>query len=177
MPANLKACSAFWMASVAILAALGAPALAQEPNQEPALVGVLPYPTQTITLRNGLSTSITVNRSFSKIYIANPDIVDVVAQTDRTAILVPKGPGMTNIDIVDDKAERINSVNILVAGYGTLGRVVIHSGAQLSSYSVYSCAPGCERVEENVSKQPAPTPPPPLNSVILMPAPQQPVKK
>ena len=52
---------------------------------------------------------------------------------------------------------------------GLLGAV-----ATLGTFTVYGCAPSCQRFSEEVSKIPAPTPAPPPNNVIVIPSGQQP---
>ena len=96
-------------------------------------------PTQTILLRSGMSRSITVQRAFKTIYITNPDVVDVVARTDHTAILVPKNVGATNIDVVDEQAQVINTVNVVVDNFPGYGRVQVYNKASPNSFTSFQC--------------------------------------
>jgi Flp pilus assembly secretin CpaC len=172
MPAKLSVQRPCGIILAVIFAAAMSPTQAQEPAvrsvpanplalpraEEPAALVVAPSPSETITLRTGMSRAFTVARPFRTIHITNPDIVDAVAQTDQAAILVPKAAGMTNIDILDEKSVRIASVNILVTD-DTPGRVVVHNKALLSSATFYRCGvTGCEYVNEITVQEPAPLP-------------------
>ena len=60
-------------------------------------------PKQTIVLTQGISTTIHSERPFGKISITNPEVVDLVLQTDKSAVLIPERLGRTNVDFLDDK--------------------------------------------------------------------------
>ena len=48
---------------------------------------------QPIVLTQGYSTTIHSERPFGKISITNPDIVDLVLRTDKSAVLIPERLG------------------------------------------------------------------------------------
>jgi len=161
-----------------ILAAVSGVALAQDPmppmpapTQPPAAaqpaapafpplapVVISQPPSQSIEMRVGMSRSIAVTRPFRTIHITNPDIVDVVAQTDLNAILVPKAAGATNVVILDEKSNLISAVNVVVTPGKDPGRVLIHNQALLASSTNFHCDPdGCElEGESTVKAQPLP---------------------
>jgi Flp pilus assembly secretin CpaC len=57
---------------------------------------------QTMVLTKGFSTTIRSERPFGKISITDPDIVDLVVRTDKSAVLIPQRLGRTNIDFLDE---------------------------------------------------------------------------
>ena len=146
------------------------PAPAQEAAKTPALlqsnVLVAGPPTQTILLRSGMSRSITVTRAFKTIYVTSPEIVDVIARTDHTAILVPKAVGATNIDIVDDHSQVINTVNVVVDNFPGYGRVQVFNKASPNSFTTFQCGEAaCQSVGVDVVESlphpiPGPSPSP-----------------
>jgi hypothetical protein len=111
---------------------------------------------QTIVLTQGFSTTIHSERPFGKISITNPDIVDLVLRTDKSAVLIPQRLGQTNVDFLDDRGSVIGSMDIVVVRQSTSDRVVIYDHPSLGAYSPYHCgANGCEHFEEIPAKEQA----------------------
>jgi hypothetical protein len=109
-----------------------------------------------------MSKHVAVAKPFKTIHITDPNIVDVVAISDRTAILVPKTAGSTNIDFLgEETSELLATVNVVVAvpEYAVPGRVKVHEG--VASERTFSCVNGCDLVNERASQVVAPAPPPP----------------
>jgi hypothetical protein len=127
--------------------------------QELAPITVSPQPSQVIGLTQGYSSTIHVARPFSTIHIANPDIVDIVLTTDRSATLVPKSTGATNVDFFDEKNNLISAVNIVVNADEVPGNIRIYDHPALTSHTSYHCGVNtCRYFEEVVTKeQPAVT--------------------
>ena len=113
-----------------------------------------------------MSRSITVTRAFKTIYVTSPEIVDVIARTDHTAILVPKAVGATNIDIVDDHSQVINTVNVVVDNFPGYGRVQVFNKASPNSFTTFQCGEAaCQSVGVDVVESlphpiPGPSPSP-----------------
>jgi hypothetical protein len=125
--------------------------------QELAPITVSPQPTQSIGLTQGYSSTIHVARPFSTIHIANPDIVDIVLTTDRSATLVPKATGATNVDFFDEKNMLISAVNIIVNADEVPGNVKVFDHPALTSHTSYHCgANTCRYFEEVVTKEQPP---------------------
>jgi hypothetical protein len=102
-------------------------------------------------------TTISVAIPFRSIHITNPDIVDIVLTTDRTATLVPKAPGATNVDFFDEKNLVIAGVNVVVNVNELAVQTRIYDHHALTSYTSYHCTPDvCQYFEETVTKEPAP---------------------
>ena len=109
---------------------------------------------QPMVLTQGFSTTIHSERPFGKISITNPDIVDLVLQTDKSAVLIPERLGRTNVDFLDENGRLLGSMDIVVVGQSAADRVVVYDHPTLEAHSSYHCGPaGCERVEEIPAKE------------------------
>lgn len=114
---------------------------------------------QTMVLTQGFSTTIHSERPFGKISITNPDIVDLVLRTDKSAVLIPERLGRTNVDFLDDHGSLIGSMEIVVVRQSITDRVAIYDRPSLGAYTAYHCGPnGCEHFEEMPVKEEALTP-------------------
>jgi Flp pilus assembly secretin CpaC len=125
-------------------------------EQQPGLV-VSGSPSYRITLRSGVATAISVGRVIKSVHIGDPKVVEFVPESDHTALLVPKAVGATNIDILDEKLQLINSLDIQVDAFPSgYQQVVIHNKAQLSSQTNFRCATDdCEYTGELTVQEPA----------------------
>jgi Pilus formation protein N terminal region len=113
-------------------------------------------PKQTIVLTQGISTTIHSERPFGKISITNPEVVDLVLQTDKSAVLIPEHLGRTNVDFLDDNGSVIGSMDIVVTQQSSTDRVVVYDHPTLGAYSTYHCGPGaCAHFEEIPAKEQA----------------------
>jgi Flp pilus assembly secretin CpaC len=74
----------------------------------------LPTTEKIFILTPGVSKTVEVNRHFKTVTIADPNIVDAIARTDRIVYLVPKTRGVTNVTFVDDNEQQIVSVLVIV---------------------------------------------------------------
>jgi hypothetical protein len=116
-------------------------------------------PRQTIVLTQGFSTTIHGERPFGKVSITDPDVVDLVLRTDKSAVLIPQRLGRTNIDFLDDHGNLMGSMDVRVVRQGINDRVVIYNRPSLGAYSTFHCgANGCEHFEEMPAKEEALTP-------------------
>jgi Flp pilus assembly secretin CpaC len=75
---------------------------------------------QTITLRLGAKTALTLERPFETVLIGDPNIVDVHTLSDRRVTLEPLGLGTTNLIFVDERSIAITNVRILILGPGDI---------------------------------------------------------
>src|SRR5271169_5650336 len=111
---------------------------------------------QPIVLTQGFSTTIHSERPFGKISITDPEIVDLVLRTDKSAVLIPQRTGRTNIDFLDDHGTLIGSMDVTVVRQGTKDRIVIYNRPSLGAYSTFHCGQkGCEHFEEIPNKEEA----------------------
>jgi hypothetical protein len=114
---------------------------------------------QAMELTQGFSTTIHSERPFGKISITDPEIVDIVLRTDKSAVLIPQRLGRTNIDFLDDHGSVIGSMEVVVVRQGITDRVVIYDRPSLGAYSAFHCGQhGCEHFEEIPNKEEALTP-------------------
>lgn len=139
---------------------------------QPTPLAVEQPPKQTIVLIQGFSTTIHSERPFANISITNPDIVDLVLRTDKSAVLIPEHLGRTNVDFLDEHDDVIGSTEIVVTRQSITDRVVVYDHPTLGAYSSYHCAPnGCEHFEEIPTKEQALAPSMPQdNGLPGMPA-------
>src|ERR1700691_4857570 len=84
-------------------------------------------PKQTMVLTQGFSTTIHSERPFGKISITDPEIVDLVLRTDKSAVLIPQRTGRTNIDFLDDHGTLIGSMDVTVVRQGKKDRIVFNN--------------------------------------------------
>jgi hypothetical protein len=136
--------------------------LSTAPNcfaDEPASLTVERAPKQTMVLTQGFSTTIHSERPFGKISITDPEVVDLVLRTDKSAVLIPQRLGRTNIDFLDDHGTLIGSMDVAVVRQSAKGRIVIYNRPSLGAYSTFHCGQkGCEHFEEIPNKEEAQTP-------------------
>lgn len=123
-------------------------------------VTVWQAPVDRISLRKGVATAITFEGIFKSIHIGDPSIVDFVPESDHRALLVPKAAGATSIEILDDKLELMDSLDIQVDVFpAAYGHVVVHNKKLLSSQTNFRCATDdCQYTGELTVQEPAPLP-------------------
>ena len=123
---------------------------------------------QTMVLTQGFSTTIHSERPFGKISITDPDIVDLVVRTDKSAVLIPQRLGQTNIDFLDEHGSLIGSMDVRVVRQSITDRVVIYNRPSLGAYSAFHCGPnGCAHFEEMPDKEEALAPSAPQTRVPM----------
>jgi Flp pilus assembly secretin CpaC len=69
---------------------------------------------QTIILSLGAGSTLELARAFNTVLMADPDIVDVLTQSDRSVVLQPLNPGATSIIFLDEASIAIINVRILI---------------------------------------------------------------
>jgi hypothetical protein len=123
---------------------------------------------QTIVLTQGFSTTIHSERPFGKISITDPDIVDLVVRTDKSAVLIPQRLGRTNIDFLDEHGRLIGSMDVRVVRQSIADRVIIYNRPSLGAYSAFHCGPnGCAHFEEMPDKEEALSPSAPQTRIPM----------
>ena len=109
---------------------------------------------QVVVLTQGFSTTIHGERPFGKVFITDPDVVDLVLRTDKSAVLIPQRLGRTNIDFLDEHGNLMGSMDVRVVRQTVNDRVVIYNRPSLGAYSVFHCgANGCEHFDEVPAKE------------------------
>jgi Flp pilus assembly secretin CpaC len=71
---------------------------------------------QTVTLRLGAGSALTLERPFKTVLVGDPNIVNVHTHSDRLVILEPLHPGETNLVFVDEESITIANIRIVVSG-------------------------------------------------------------
>ncbi len=123
---------------------------------------------QAMVLTQGFSTTIHSERPFGKISITDPDVVDLVLRTDKSAVLIPQRLGRTNIDFLDDHGSLIGSMDVRVVRQSVTDRVVIYNRPSLGAYSAFHCRTnGCEHFEEIPDKEEALSPSAPQTRIPM----------
>jgi hypothetical protein len=126
---------------------------------EPTSLTVERVPRRAMELIQGFSTTIRSERPFGKISITDPEIVDLVLRSDKTAVLIPQRTGRTNIDFLDDHGSLIGSMDVTVVRQSAKDRIVIYNRPSLGAYSTFHCGQkSCEHFEEIPNKEEALTP-------------------
>src|SRR5438445_262752 len=69
---------------------------------------------QTIALKLGVGSPLTLERPFKTVLIGDPDIIDVHTRNDTSVILEPLDIGATNLVFVDERSIAIANVRIMV---------------------------------------------------------------
>jgi hypothetical protein len=70
---------------------------------------------QTVTLRLGAGSALTLERPFKTVLVGDPNIVNVHTHSDRLVILEPLHPGETNLVFVDEESITIANIRIVVS--------------------------------------------------------------
>ena len=125
-------------------------------------------PKQTMVLTQGFSTTLHSERPFGKISITDPDVVDLVLRTDKSAVLIPQRLGRTNIDFLDEHGSLIGSMDVRVVRQSSADRVVIYNRPSLGAFSAFHCRTnGCEHFEEIPDKEEAQSPAAPQTRIPM----------
>jgi Flp pilus assembly secretin CpaC len=75
---------------------------------------------QTVILRLGGGTALTLERAFKTVLIGNPGIVEVHTHNARSVIIEPLNLGATNLIFVDERSIAITNVSALVCNAGAV---------------------------------------------------------
>jgi Flp pilus assembly secretin CpaC len=68
----------------------------------------------TITLALGSGSIVTVERSFERVLIGDPDVIDVRAQDDRSVFVQALKLGACNVVFVDKRSIAIANIRVVV---------------------------------------------------------------
>jgi hypothetical protein len=141
-----------------------APQLSEPPDLQPREPNTIKFSgpgAESISLTPDTAIEFAAVKPFSKIYVANPNVVDLVPKTDRTIILVGRRVGNSNVIITDDKGSVLHNLYVNVDSFpGTYVNINIHNKALLNSKTVYRCGPsGCYYTGELTVDEPSRLPP------------------
>ena len=92
--------SGFWKLLVAALLALAMPAAEAQDR--------------AVTLRIDMPSRLALERAFETVMVADPEIADVRTDDDRSVVIEPHHPGVTNLIFVDMAGRVIANVRVTV---------------------------------------------------------------
>jgi hypothetical protein len=93
---------------------------------------------------------------FANIVIGNPNIIEVNPTSDRTATMIAKMIGTTNVLFLDARGDTVSEFEVVVSE-PSQSRVRIHNKTPLMGNTTYRCAPTfCDFVEETITKEKPP---------------------
>jgi YD repeat-containing protein len=111
---------------------------------------------ENLTVMLGSLSVYKTERAYTTIKVGDPKVIDVDATSNRTLILNPTSPGSTNILFLDERGDLITSLDVAVSE-PSRNRVRIIKSAVTKFY--HCGATYCDLYEEQISKEPTPTPP------------------
>lgn len=96
----------------------------------------------SLVLLPGHAVTVTLDQPFSALIVGNPDLVDALAQTDRTFILQAntKSTGDTNIIASSNVGKQIHNLHVRVAPAVEGGGVRVHAGSPRGRWMIHDFA-------------------------------------
>lgn len=114
---------------------------------------------EVLKLIPGFAKSVVVPNAASGNFtaiIGDPKVADFTYGPRNTFWFIGLKEGTTNVLVLNkDTGAEMYNARIEIGGEG---RMQVHNKAQLTSYTVYRCNPGCLFVDEVTAKEPAPLP-------------------
>jgi Flp pilus assembly secretin CpaC len=83
---------------------------------------------RTVILTLGTTSMLLIEKPFAILLIGDPNVVDVLASGDRSAMFQPLSLGKTNIVFLDERSIAITNVGILVCSVGA-SRIAYRDGS------------------------------------------------
>lgn len=102
---------------------------------------------QNIELRQGGQVVLRIDRPFSSVAVADPEVADVLPRSDRVLVIVGKKVGASDAVIFSD-GEQLHHVTIVVAPSAVTGKIITHNQKNLTEYTAYQCNPVCARIKD-----------------------------
>jgi Flp pilus assembly secretin CpaC len=69
---------------------------------------------QTMTLKLGAGSTVTIERPFKAVLIGDPDVLSIHKHDDRSVAIEPLSLGATNVVFVDERGYAIVNISIVV---------------------------------------------------------------
>lgn len=143
-----------------------------------------------VALRPGHIQQFQFERNFTTVLIGDTEVIDVVAQTEKSLAIQGKMAGVTNLAVLNTEGEEMYNVSVeVVEGPVSRpeitradvprvprgGKVTVHAKPNTHDYYAYRCTETeCQRVPERYDYDPQPSPiivVPPLQSTNQTPRP------
>jgi len=117
------------------------------------LLGALPAQAQSMVVRTDQAVRIALPGAAKDVAVGNPEIADVTVLDARNIVIIGKGPGTTNVVVLDRTGRMILDRTIVVTAADS-GQVSIYRGGAVSQFS---CSPSCSMTgQEERPKSPQP---------------------
>jgi len=108
-----------------------------------------------IEITTGLARLLPLEKRAKTVIVGDHNLIDVVVENDRLAVLTAKDkPGLTNIIVLDEDGREVFAAPVIVVPprEGAGDRVRIHNQKSLADYTPYKCGAGgrprCNRIED-----------------------------
>ncbi len=117
---------------------------------------------QAIKLTPDKSELIRLDRDAASIIVGNPAHINVIADSPRTLIIVPREPGATHFTILDKNSQTIMQRHVIVASptkdYIRIKRTCANDAKNCQNTSVFYCPDMCHEIkidngEEKITPQ------------------------
>lgn len=107
-----------------------------------ALAGAGGAQAQSLSVKVDQAMRVSLGGVARDVVVGNPAVADVTVLDGRNLIVLGKGPGVTNLVVVDARGRTLVDREIVVSG-GDEGRVSYFRGGGVQTYA---CSPRCERI-------------------------------
>ncbi|ATQ40941.1 pilus assembly protein N-terminal domain-containing protein [Caulobacter mirabilis] len=107
-----------------------------------ALVSAGAAQAQSLSIKVDQATRLSLPGVARDVVVGNPAVADVTVLDGRNLVLIGKGPGVTNLLVVDARGRTLLDREVVVGG-GDQGRVAYIRGGSLQTFA---CSPRCERI-------------------------------
>jgi hypothetical protein len=112
-------------------------------------------PRETIKITTGSAQLLPLEKSAKTVIVGDHNLIDVVVENDRLAVLTAKDkPGLTNIIVLDEDGREVFAAPVIVVPprEGVDDSVRIHNQKNLADYTPYKCGAGgrprCSRIAD-----------------------------
>ena len=113
-------------------------------------------PGETIKITTGSAQLLPLEKRAKTVIVGDHNLIDVVVENDRLAVLTAKDkPGLTNIIVLDEDGREVFAAPVIVVPPrgGADDRVRIHNQKSLADYTPYKCGAGgrlrCNRIADD----------------------------
>jgi hypothetical protein len=108
-----------------------------------------------VVITTGLAQLLPLEKRAKTVIVGDHNLIDVVVENDRLAVLTAKDkPGLTNIIVLDEDGREVFDASVIVVPprEGADDHVRIHNQKSLADYTPYKCGAGgrprCTRVAD-----------------------------
>ena len=109
-----------------------------------------------VVITTGLAQLLPLEKRAKTVIVGDHNLIDVVVENDRLAVLTAKDkPGLTNIIVLDEDGREVFDASVIVVPprEGADDHVRIHNQKSLADYTPYKCGAGgrprCDRDEKD----------------------------